>query len=380
MRRLLLFASAVVFVDTAFYAAITPLLPSYVDDLGLSKTGAGILAAAYPAGVLVGALPGGWVATRLGVKPTVLIGLGTLAVTSVAFGFGDSIIVLDTARFIQGVGAALSWAGAMGWLIGEAPRERRGELIGSAMGAAIVGALMGPVLGAAAGEVGHEPAFSSVAVAALVLMAWAVGMAARAPAPPPRLRDLARATRDPRIAGGMWLQTLPGLLFGVVSVLAPLRLDELGAGTVAIAACFLVAAALEATVTPIIGRVSDRRGRRLPAMLGLATAGTMMALLPWPQTAWLLAGLVVLASPAIGVLWAPGIAMLSDGAEAHGIEQAMAFALVNLGWAVGDSVGAAGGARLAEATSDHVAYLAMAAICAVTLALLSRRGPIPAPR
>ena len=73
-----------------------------------------------------------------------------------------------------------------------------------------------------------------------------------------------------------------------------------------------------------------------------------MALLPWPQTAWLLAGLVVLASPAIGVLWAPGIAMLSDGAEAHGIEQAIAFALVNLGWAVGDALGG-GGARLAEA-------------------------------
>ena len=36
MRRLLLLASAVVFVDTAFYAAITPLLPRYVDELGIT--------------------------------------------------------------------------------------------------------------------------------------------------------------------------------------------------------------------------------------------------------------------------------------------------------------------------------------------------------
>ncbi len=49
MRRLLLLASAIVFVDTAFFAAITPLLPRYVDDLGISKTAAGLLAAAYPA-------------------------------------------------------------------------------------------------------------------------------------------------------------------------------------------------------------------------------------------------------------------------------------------------------------------------------------------
>ncbi len=32
---------------------------------------------------------------------------------------------------------------------------------------------------------------------------------------------------------------LPGLLFGTLNVLGPLRLDALGAGAIAIAACFL---------------------------------------------------------------------------------------------------------------------------------------------
>src|SRR5919202_3713873 len=133
MRRLLALASAIVFVDTSFYAAITPLLPELTRELGLSKGQAGVLAAAYPAGTFAGSLPGGWVAARMGVRPTVLLGLGLMSVASVGFAFGTSIAVLDAARFVQGVGGAASWAGAMGWLDGASPRERRGEMIGSAM-------------------------------------------------------------------------------------------------------------------------------------------------------------------------------------------------------------------------------------------------------
>jgi len=372
MRRLLLLASAIVFVDTAFYAAITPLLPHYVDELGISKSAAGVLSATYPAGTFVGALPGGWLAARAGVRPTTLLGLSIMGAASVAFAFGTSVLVLDAARFVQGVGGAMTWAGALGWLIGEAPRERRGELIGSAMGAAIVGALFGPVLGALADAAGPEPVFSSVAVVALGLIAWTLRTPARAPSPPPRLATLLEAVRDRSVQLGIWLMCLPGLLFGTLNVLAPLRMDALGAGAAVIAACFLVAAGLEAIVAPVVGRISDRRGRRAPARAGLAAGAVVMALLPWPSAAWQLGALIVLAAPSIGILWSPAIATLSDGAERHGIEQAIAFAFVNVAWALGQTTGAAGSARLADLTTDRVPYLVLAAACALTFAALRR--------
>ena len=150
MRKLLLLGSTVVLVDTSFYAAITPLLPELTDQYDLSKTGAGVLAAAYPVGTFFGGLPGGMMAARWGVKPTVLLGLALMVVSSVAIAFAESIVVLDVARFVQGVGGAASWAGAMAWIAGAAPREKRGQMIGSAMGAAIAGALLGPVIGVAA--------------------------------------------------------------------------------------------------------------------------------------------------------------------------------------------------------------------------------------
>jgi Major Facilitator Superfamily. len=75
LRRILLLTGAIVLVDTLFFAALTPLLPHYAHRLGLGKAGAGFLAASYPLGALVGSIPSGIVAARLGVKPTVLAGL-----------------------------------------------------------------------------------------------------------------------------------------------------------------------------------------------------------------------------------------------------------------------------------------------------------------
>jgi MFS family permease len=373
VRRLLLLASAVVFVDTVFYAAITPLLPTYVEQLDITKSQAGVLAAAYPAGTFLGALPGGWLAARAGVRPTTLVGLALMAVTSVVFAFGNSLVVLDAARFVQGVAGAMTWAGALGWLIGEAPRERRGELIGSAMGVAIVGSLFGPVLGALAAELGPEAVFSSVGVVAVGLMIWASRTPARLPSPPPRLGALIETVRDRSVQLGIWLMIIPGLMFGTLNVLGPLRLDALGAGTAANAGWFLAASALEAVVAPVAGRISDKRGRRAPAIVGLAASAVVMVLLPWPDAAWQLAVLIVLAAPAIGILWSPAIATMSDGAERHGIEQAIAFAFVNVAWALGQTAGAAGSARLADATDDHVPFLLLAGIGALT-ALALRRG------
>lgn len=374
MRRLLLLVSAIVFVDTAFFAAITPLLPGYVDEFGLSKSGAGILAAAYPAGTMLGAVPGGWLATRAGVRPAVLVGLGVLAASSLAFALAPTILVLDLARFAQGLGSAASFAGALGWLAAAAPRERRGEVLGSAFGTAIVGALFGPVLGGAAEELGDGPVFGGVAVVALVLAV----LAARTPGLPRGAgmspRELIAGVREERIAIGAGIVLLVGLVFGTISVLVPLRLDELGAGATMIAATFLLSAALEAVVSPLAGRLSDRRGPMLPALAGLAGTAVVVALLPLPSVAWLLVALVVIATPVIGILWLPAMTLLSAGVEARGLEQAVAFAVFNLAWSIGETGGAAGGARLGEAVGDGVPYGLLAAACALSFLVL-RRSP-----
>jgi MFS family permease len=374
MRRLFWLVAAVVLVDTMFFAAVAPLLPHYADELDLSKTGAGILTAAYPAGTFAGALPAGWLAIRLGVKPTLLVGLGMLGTTSLVFAFANHIVLLDAARFVQGAGGACMWAAGMAWLVSAAPAERRGELIGAALSAAIVGVLLGPVLGGAATVLSPEAVFSAVAAFAALLAVWAWSMPGVEPEPSPGIAAMLRALRRPAVLAGFWLFTIPALFAGVIEVLVPLRMDELGATGAAIGAVFLVSAGVEGAISPLAGRVSDRVGRLGPIRVGLVSAGIVAVLIPLPSTALLLGGAVVLAFSALATFWAPAMAMLSDAAEQAGLDQALAFSISNLAWAAGHVLGAGAGGAVAEASSDAVPYGALAGACAVTLVGLALRG------
>jgi MFS family permease len=371
LRLLFIVAGAVVFFDTVFYSAVVPLLPTLTRELHLTKASAGIMTAGYAAGTLVGSLPGGMLAERAGPRVTLYAGLALMGSSSLAFGLLHNVPLLDAARFIQGVGGACTWAGSMVWLIIESPPERRGSAIGGALAAGIGGALFGPVVGTLAHSLGRGPVFSAVVLVAAGLAA-AVAMLPR-PAEPeldPGRAPLSRQLRQPAIVLGMWLVVLPALASGALNVLAPLRLSRLGAGAAGIGATFLIAAAIEAAVSPVVGHLSDRRGRMLPLRVGLAAAAVALMFFTLPNSAVLLAVVIVLEAVALGTFWAPAMAMLSDAADSHGMSQAYALALVNLAWAAGQIAGAGGGGSLAKAAGDGVPFALAAGLCALTLGLL----------
>ena len=372
MRKLLLLTSAIVFFDTLFFAALTPLLPHYSESLGLGKTGAGVLAAAYPAGAFLGALPSGVVAARAGVKRTVLVGLTAVAFCTVLFGVASEPWQLDVARLLQGVASAFSWTGALAWLVAASPAGRRGSLIGTAFAAAVGGALFGPVLGGVASVAGTGWTFGAVGVASLGLVAWAATTPSARPEAPQSVRMLGQVFAEPRILGAFWFVLLPALLFGTVSVLAPLRLAALGFGSVAIGAAFLVTGVFEVVNNIVVGRLSDRRGPLYPIRIGLAASIAVAAIYPWPNDAYALAAVIVCGGLAFGTFFTPGMTLLTNLAERRGLDHGYTFALVNLAWAPGQTLGAAGGGALAQATRDAVPYLALAAVCALTLTVLWR--------
>jgi MFS family permease len=375
-RRLLAFLSIAMVVDTAAYATITPLLPQFTEDYNLSKSLAGLLTAAYAIGTFSLSLPAAWLASRIGPKRTVLGALALLAVASVAFGLASSPGALIAARLVQGVGAAAIWAGALAWVVAVTPRERRGEAIGTAVGAAIAGALGGPALGALAATIGTGIVFGAFVAlpVALIVAGWRIP--GPEPSPSGTLQALRAAAAEPRMRQGIWLMGLPAAAFGLVNVVAPLRLDALGTGALLIGAIFLAAVGFEAVASPVAGRLADRRGALWPARAGLVAGGISISLLPIPHSVALLAVLVIVAAPMVGTLWTPAMAVLAEGAEARGVDPAYAFGLANMAWGAGAAIGGGAGAALADATSDAVPLL-LVALAMLTTAVALRRERVP---
>jgi MFS family permease len=380
MSKLLFLASAMIFFDVAFFAAIAPLLPDYVDDLGLSKAQAGVLSASYAAGTLIASLPAGYVASRVGPRLTVIIGLVMLGVSSLVFGLVHNINLLDAARFTQGMAGALIWSGALTWLITSAPEENRGSVIGTALGTAVAGALLGPALGAAAASIGTGPVFGSVLVVTL-LLAYGASRLAEVQAPESQnLREVAAAIFSRPVLDAAAFVAVPSVMFGAIEVLVPLQIDALGGGHGVIAAGFIVGAGLEATLAPIAGRMSDRIGRRSPYVVGLSICAVAMVTIAFAQALGMVLTALIVTSLGAGLCFAPALTLLSDVAESTNLHQGFAAGLSNMAWASGQVIGGVGGGVVAALTGNALPSLAIAGLLVLTVAYAFRSlAPATAP-
>ena len=377
MKRLLVLACAVVFMETTFFAVLTPLLPSYRDELGLSDAAVGVLSGSFAAGALILALPGGWIAARYGPRRATIIGLFGVGIFSTIFGWVDQIEALTVARFFQGAFGALMWAGAISWVISATPRNTRGQVMGTVIASAVIGEMLGSPIGALAYEVGTEVVFSAVLVLAVVISLVAMTVPSVAEVEGQEVREAVAAARRARLARTALVLGGPSAAFGMVIVVGPLRLDDLGATPWMIAAAFASGSLIEAVVGPFVGRVSDRVGRKIPYLAGLVVMAAAISVVGFFDVLPMLLLGVILVAFGAGLAFTPASALITDRATGAGLNQGYAAGSANVAWGGGQMVGAVGAGYLAGVAGYALPAVVMVVLLGVVWVLVR---PVTEPR
>lgn len=342
-RRLLLLTCSVLIMESFLSAVLTPLVPFYRRELGLDEGQTGILVAAYAAGLLLASLPAGWAASVFNPRKAVIAGLIGVSVSGLAFGFADDIAFLDISRFFLGVFGALMWAGSVAWMVSATPRDRRGQVMGTLLAAAVAGELAGSPIGALAESVGTDRVFIGVLVVALGLALVARTIPAVSEVDGQTAGQAITAVRAS--GASTWLVALlavisPSIALGLVLLVAPVRLEDLGMTTWVIAGVFVTMSIVEMIAGPIAGRTSDRLGRRRPYLLGILIMGACVILVSLTEITWLLVALLVVYSIGSALAFTTSMTSVTDLATAAGLNQGYSSALSGIGWAGGLIIGA----------------------------------------
>ncbi len=356
-RRLIFLTCSVLLLESFFSAVLTPMVPAFRQELGLSEGATGILVAAYAAGSLIFSMPAGWFASRYNPRTAVVVGLLGVGLSSVAFGWAGHATMLEASRFLLGAFGALMWAGGMSWTISAAGVDGRGQVMGTLLAAAVAGELIGSPVGAVADHLGTEYVFTGLLVLSILLAGLARTVPPVAEEAGQTAREALSAVREAGVT--RWVFALvavvgPSIALGSVLVIVPLRVEALGLSSWILAAGLLGMSVVEMVTGPLAGRWSDRVGRKTPFLIGLAImAPCVVAFAVIPAFAGIAA---VLAVYAVGSAFAFTTSMtsLADLATRAGLNQGYSSATSSIGWAGGLIVGALVGGAIV----GRVGYLA----------------------
>jgi MFS transporter, DHA1 family, solute carrier family 18 (vesicular amine transporter), member 1/2 len=369
-------AVAAVTIDTALLGVIAPLLPDVEERTGAGEGALGLTLAAYAIPIALLSLPLGRMADRIGRRLLLAVGLLLVAAGSGLIALADSLAILTTARAVQGVGSAASWISALALVSDTAPPDRRGEMLGVALGATAAGSIAGPALGGVMADVlSFEAPFLLFAAVSLVLLAVALTVLprdlARDRAPAPVFAPIARAMRAGSAVWASSAMLASACVLGLIEVVAPLDLDRrLGLSSAAIGLLFAASIAVDAVLAPLGGRWGDRRGRRIPAVVGLAaTAISLILLAALPGWGGAAVALVVYGA-GFSLAMTATVPWLDEAFDES--ERGLAYGVQNLLYAGGYAVGPLAGGALLLLGGPDLAYWLTAALfgCGTVLLVL----------
>jgi MFS transporter, DHA2 family, methylenomycin A resistance protein len=348
---------------------ITVALPSVAHGLHVKGSATSAVLSAYFGAYALLLIPGGELVDRFGARRLALSGLAVFAVGALAGALAHSFAALLVARVVQGAGAGLVSPAALAGAVSGFPPERRGSALGiwgaSAGMSNLAGPLLGGLLTVAFGWRANWWALLPLTGAAAIAIARLV----------PAIVHNDEEGGNPALNRIVLAATLVAALTFAVMIgafyIAEQYLQRVaGFSALGASGALILVALLVGAAAPLAGKLVDRHGETLPALIGFVGAGLGLGLLGIPG--FTLDGIVTIlplipVGLGLGMLFVPtSRAALNASPDAsHGRTSALLSVGRLLGAAVGAGLaGIALTGTLTASTVHHTLWLG-ALICLV---------------
>jgi MFS family permease len=357
--------------------AILPVVALSAVRLGASLAGAGLVVALLAVGHILGDVPAGAVASRVGDRRAMLLGSIAAVVMLTGAALARSVVVLGGCLLLLGAVNAVFTLARHSYLAEATPVMRRARALSTLAGLQRVGTFIGPFVGAAVITLIDLRAVYWFAVALSLLTAVVVASVRGADrpherGPAVRTRTVLRDHKQVFLTLGVAV-VMVGAARGARQTVLPLWSEHLGLSPATTSIVFGLSGAVDMLLFYPAGKLMDVRGRlwtAVPSMLVLAVG---FAVLPFTATLAGLAGAAMLIGLGNGM--GSGILMTLGADVAPAATRAQFLSL----WRLCSDVGTAGGPLLVAAGaalgSLAVGIWATAAVAAGSTGALMRWTP-----
>ncbi len=253
---------------------VMPLRALYGRQIGATSGEIGLMASvALLTGFL--AAPGiGWLSDRFGHRTILWIGVLAHALLVLAYiPVGDPVLLIGL-RGLEGIAIVSVLPPARALMNTLAPRSRQGEALALVSSAQMAGILMGPAAGTIlASRVGYTPSFLLASIPLFTGAACALlflpGRAAAHAAADGALATPAASLFTSPLLLAYGLGAVYAVTNGVIQAIWSIYMADAGASLPLIGLSYTVFALPAGLLGPIAGRLSDRRGRYQPILIGM---------------------------------------------------------------------------------------------------------------
>lgn len=364
--RVLITANAVIALG---YGVVSPVLPQYARNFGVTISAATFVITAFAAMRLCFAPVSGMLVQRLGERRVYVTGILIVSLSTGACAFAQNYWQLLVFRSLGGIGSTMFFVSSLGLMIRVSPEDARGRVAGMFSSAFLVGSVCGPVLGSATAGLGLSAPFVIYGVA-LMIAAAVVFFRLRhsSLAAPEHQAEPAITLRDALRRRAYRAALLSNFatgwsVFGLRMALVPLFVSEVlshGAGMAGVALATFAVGNVSAVIPS--GYVSDRVGRRTLLIIGLSVSGIATAIVGWASSLPLFLAGAYVAGAAAGMFSSPQQAAVADivGSKARAGTALSTFQMMS-------DLGSIAGSLAVGEIAEHVSFPASFVISGVIL-------------